>query len=243
MIRQFVIAACLVLTPCDLAAAQDSKPADDAAAVDSLAPEHIAAAREMFDSIVFDNGLLATLSDGIAEREMPELRASMLSSPLYTSATPEHQAALTAFMESMPDVMRSELTSMFNEIGDRAAPRFASRIEADDLRGISAFMRSPEMLALWQDLMQNYLKSGRALGGTFPDWSNSTDATFTEFASTPSGRAFLREQDFLTQVLEEEINGAIVRIVPRIQVRVLSGICDALGDECPARLRDSVGPI
>lgn len=217
----------------------DSAPAPTAS---DVAPEHLAAAHDLYRSLVFDNGLLETLSNGISARAMPEIRASLLDSPMYRSVSRESQQRLTTFTDSLPEMMLAEINTMFDEIGQRSAPRFAQRLSADELTQIAGFMRSPETLAKWHAMFQSFLDANmEGSTGSFPDWSRSADGTLNAFATSSAGQALLREEDAIGDILEQEINNVMPVMLPRIQARVIAGICDALQSECPPSLRAMVG--
>lgn len=240
VIRAFATAL-FVLSLGAPAAAQKPDP-PPARLAETLGPEHVAAALDFYRSIVFDTGMVETLSNGIGAEIMPSIRTSMLDSDLYRSVSEERQAALRAYVETLPQVMLEECEAMFTELGRRAAPRFAERLSGEHLSEIAAFMRTPDMRDAWRTMMKAYLE-GRddAMTGMLP-WSMEAPAT-RAFAETEAGRALGREIDSINRILEEEMEASLTLAMPRIQTRIFEGMCAALGDECPDDLRRQVNRI
>ncbi len=213
-------------------------PAPAQAAPAAPSPEAIAAGQDFFRAIIFDSGGLTLIFDTMAANQMPSLRDSIRNSPLYRDARPTHQSNLAAFIESLPDVVREEFEAILVDAGARAAPRFAAHLTAAELTALAAFMRTPAMQALWRSFFSASLSTtGGAPSEAFPDWSRELEGEAAEFASTPAGLAFAREQEKLTAILNEEVMGGVAAAMPRLQQRVINGMCAALEDECPPQIR------
>lgn len=225
-------------TPVAPAPAQAAPPAPAPAAPATPSPEAIAAGQDFFRAVIFDSGGLTLIFDGLAARQMPGLRDSIRNSPLYRDARPTHRENLAAFMESLPDVVREEFEAILVDAGVRAAPRFAAHLSASELTALAAFMRTPAMQALWRAFFTAALSTtGRAPSEAFPDWSRELEGEAAAFVQSPAGRAFTREQEKLTAILNEEVMSGVAAAMPRLQQRVINGMCAALEDECPPEIR------
>jgi NAD(P)H-dependent FMN reductase len=225
-----------VIVACATPAFAQQAPEAPAAPVSA---ESVEAGHAFFNAMMFESGAMAAIFDGVATAIVPDLRRSIMDSSVYGDASPEHQRSVLAFVETLPDLIERELTTEIHAIAASAAPRLALRMSADDLRQTAAFLRSPEMRPQWQALARAAIDAeGEGDLGTFPEW-----ASVGSFASTPAGQAFAREEDAIAALLEEEFEVAMRRMAPRLRVAVSAGMCDALADDCPAHIRDSLGRI
>ncbi len=236
--RYAMLAAILAFAPMTTAYAQEA-PATPASAPSR---EHIAAAGDLLQALLFESGVVAAASDSMATQRMPALRASVLNSPLFNSVTPAHQARWLAHLDTMPELMNTLITDVFGDVAERAAPRVTARLTADELAQIAVFMRTPEMRSMLLGMVE------RRVGGEsanahqpFGDWRRGADGAVNAFALTPAGQAFEREELMLAQIFAEETNTVMSGITPRVQSLIYSGLCEALEDECPPQIRSALG--
>ena len=92
---------------------------------------------------MYDSGLMEAAIQPLLAQMMPALRQQVLQSPLYNSVSPRAQSALIAYLDTMPEYLRSALRTEFENVADRAGIRLAERLTADELTGIAHFMRHP----------------------------------------------------------------------------------------------------
>lgn len=219
-----------------------SASAQPAPSAPSASVEQIAAARDFYQAMLFDNGLVVKASDGMARQRMPEIRASLLNSPLFHNANAEHQAALSAFVDTVPALMRQELLVAFAEAADRAAPRAATVMNEGELREVAAFMRSPEAIALIEQAIEARLTGAELDLMNYFNIDAGAGEFFVAFSQTPGGRAFSRNREELGRILNEELARATVELQPRVQRMMFAGVCAALEEECPPALRAAIPP-
>src|SRR5262245_7834051 len=167
------------------------------AAAESVSPQALAAGRDMAQAILIDSGALDAILDLFAAHVLPELRESIVITPLYRDASSEHRAALVAFVNGLPDLLRTEIRAEFGTLRERAAPRFAARLTVEEMDQIAAFMRSPDLRERWGQLAK-LAASPEGEAPPFPQWRDLA------FAQTPAGLALAREEDALAQILDEE---------------------------------------
>ena len=231
--RSLFLALALTCTPIGASWSEETPPTQPAQAA---SPEALAAGRDVIHSLVFDSGLVDMLLEPMMASAMPGVRSSVLESPLYRRASRRHREALLAFVDSMPDLLRRELTAECEVIADRAAVRLAQRMTAEELQGFAAFLRSPDARPLFEHVARDYLadpKGGSPTGG----FSDEEMSGLTAFLSTPAGAAFVREQEAINTILDEEFDASSERMRPRLETLVLRGMCEALENQCPAYLR------
>lgn len=196
----------------------------------------VEAGRGVIQALVYDSGLMEAAIQPLLEQMMPALRQQVLQSPLYNSVSPRAQSALMAYLETMPEFLRSSLRTEFEHVADRAGARLAERLTADELNGIADFMRHPRSRSFISRLAADYVTDREANTATTPEEL----AYIEEFMTTPSGVALTREMQFVGTVFQEEFEAGTARLSPLVRAAVATGMCAALGDECPRALRNQV---
>lgn len=240
--RLLLLAVCFSIASAAPSWAQKASPSAVAPQAPALTEtpslEAIAAARDLFEAAIIDTAILDVMFQHVARDMMPGVRADIMASELYRDARNEHRAAMLAFLDSLPGLLQEEFRAEIGAIGDRAAPRFAQRLSAEDMTAVAAYMRRPEIQAEWRDLAERYIDND--VDGdlpNFPDFTTRRDA----FSQSPSARAFAMQRDALDQILREEMDRSTSHIVPRLQFVIAAGFCAALEDECPQNIRNLVG--
>lgn len=234
LIRAFVIGAALLCAPPALA--QDTPPAEASAP----SPEAVAAARDFYTAMVFDGGALDALGPVFARYLAPQMRSTIVSSPIYRNARPDQRERLDAFVATMPDILINEFGAEMRRATDRVAPQFARIMTIDELTGATAFLQSPDMDPLWAQLMDDVGRTdGNSAQGTLPDWSGTAEGR--AFAETPAGLALVRVEPQIDAILDAEGPAIFAALTPRIELIMLTGLCDALREDCPAHVRNALG--
>lgn len=244
--RFLVLAACVAAASVTPAWAQKAQPPAATVAPETQSPvltetpslEAIAAGRDLFEAAIIDTRILDVMFEHFSRDMLPEVRAEITASAIYREASTEHRAALLAFLDTLPDLLKQEFRVEIGAIGDRAAPRFAQRLSADDMNAVAAYMRQPEIQREWRDLADRFIAND--IDGdlpNFPDFTTRSDA----FSQSPAAQAFALQRSALDRILSEEMQVSTGQIVPRLQFMVAAGLCTALEDECPQQLRNLVG--
>lgn len=233
-LRALILAVGLVAGGATFAYAQDGT---ETAQPRVLTADAIAAGDNLFRAIVFDGGAVERMFEFMESDVVPSLRRDIISSPIYREATPERREALMLVIDDLPDYMRQEITAGLAEVGTRVAPRFAERMSIEHLNATADFMRSPEMRAQWRNIVETRIEDNKPMP-SFPEWRMVGD-----FAQTPAGQAFAEQQAAFADIMDEESEQTLSLVFPRILATVSGRMCDALGEDCPAYLRDSAGRI
>lgn len=241
--RAIVLALTLACASAAPAWAQkaETAPPTVAAPVGEMTPERISAGGELFQAIMFDSGLFDMAFDPMVGEVIPQLRQSVTSSQLYLGASRRHRESLLAFVDSLPDRMRQELMTELGTVRDRVAPRFAALMTPEELAGLADFMRSPDTRVIFQRYMASYMEERRDGQTRQPNFTDEELSVFTGFITSPAGLAFVREGDNISAIMNEEFDAATVRMQPRLEMMMQTGICDALENECPRPLRERLG--
>jgi hypothetical protein len=196
----------------------------------------VEAGRGVIRALVYDSGLMEAALQPLLEQMMPTLRQQVLQSPLYNSVSPRAQSALIAYLDTMPEFLRSSLRTEFENVADRAGTRLAERLTAGELNGIADFMRHPSSRSFLARLAADYVTDREANTAATPEEL----AYIEEFMTTPSGVALTREMNFVETVFQEEFEAGTARMSPQVRAAVVTGMCAALGNECPRSLRNQV---
>jgi hypothetical protein len=230
------IAVAFAIT-CVTTATTHAEPPPPSAAEQPAAPsEAVEAGRGVIRALVYDSGLMEAAIQPLLEQMMPALRQQVLQSPLYNSVSPRAQAALIAYLDTMPEFLRSSLRTEFENVADRAGIRLAERLTVDELNGIADFMRHPSSRAFLARLAADYVTDREANTAATPEEL----AYIEEFMTTPPGVALTREMHFVETVFQEEFEAGTARMSPQVRAAVVTGMCAALGNECPRSLREQV---
>lgn len=213
-------------------------PAEQAQAPAPTRPTDAAAAGAAFmEAFIYESGLIDQMLEPLMAQRMPEMRRELLQSELYNSVSPRAQRSLTAYFDTMPDIMREAVRTEFTEIAGRIGVRLAQRLTAEELNGIADFTRHPSLRTYFGRLAGDYVSEGNGEVEPTPEELAAVEA----FVRTPAGMAFEREGRFINTVVTEEFAASSTRMQPQIQSRILNGVCDALGNECPRGLRNATG--
>jgi hypothetical protein len=228
-----IVFSAVLASPAIAQEAQES--ATPNARVVELSPEHIAVGDNLFRAIVIDGGGIDRIFEIVETDMIPDLRANMLRSPIYRGASAERREALMVIVDNLPNFMRQEIVIALNSVGPRIAPRFAQHMSREHLDETADFMRSPEMRERWRAMVDERAEKDTPMPN-FPQWRSVGD-----FAQTPAGQAFAREEEALGVILTEETDQTFTIVFPRMLTVIAGQMCDALGDECPPNIRDAAG--
>lgn len=209
------------------APAATAQPADNTPAAANISDPAYAAAHAM----LVGSGIVDAAFDTIAAEVMPRMRASTLRSTLYQNASPTHQQALLAYLDTMPALLREEMNIVMEEVAIRVAPRWSELMTPDELTGVANFFSAPASQPFLQAATAYYL------GNLPPGPPEEAARVLEEFMRSPAGLALERNGDAFNRILAEERDAALVRLMPHLQAVLSAGICAALEEECPQRLR------
>lgn len=229
----FVLLSALCLASPSIA--QEAPPLPPLGAEET--PEALAAGRDLYQAIVLHSGVLDGFVDRARTDLIPDLRASVVQSPLYLDATPARREALLAVIDNVPTFIRQEFETQLVAMGVRVAPRFASRMSAEHMTETATFLRSTAMQERWREFVAEIV-SANPRAGSFPEWRS-----VGTFAETDAGRAFAEQEERLGGILSEEMEETLILLLPRMRALAAGQICDALQDDCPTRVREEAGRI
>ena len=224
--RSAIAALAIVVASSGAAFAQDQPIGAPPAAGQTQAPADMPAALQaMLRLFVYDSGIF----DRIAEIKLPQFREMVIASAAYRRANTVHRRALDAFIETVPGLMREELDALLPQTASNAARQIGDVVSVEDVNGFVSFMSSSDMRAVLASFVENY--------GEAPPLSSldqrERDA-YDAYAQTPHGRAFIEHANEVSAALFAALDGVEPQLVNRLRGRVRAGLCDALGDECPA---------
>lgn len=197
--------------------------------------ESIEAISGLYNAFLFDSGLY----DAIIQRQLPTLRDSVTTSDYYRHANEQHRAALRAFAETIPTLLRDEIGTEVTLMSTDVSPQISGLLSPQDITAVSNFLNSDAGHPMMQYFVQQYLEHPENKSPGAPPMTAQQRVDFAAFLRTPSGSRFLQHEDQLMGTLMNEFQAATVRIRPRIAIRFSAGICDSLGDECPEALRQA----
>ncbi len=200
-------------------------------------PEALAAGEDLYQAIVLDSGVLDGFVNLARTNLMPDLRASVVQSPLYLNAAPARREALLAVIDNVPNFIGREFERELVAMGARVAPRFAARMSAEHMTETATFLRSEVMQGPWRDFVAEIV-SANPRASSFPEWR-----PVGTFADTEAGRAFAEQHERLGGILSEEMEETLILLLPRLRALAAGQICDALQDDCPTRVREEAGRI
>lgn len=236
--RTLILAAALALSAPAAIAQETAQPA-------AVAPSepHLAAARDLITAMLVDTGAIDIALDQSIQLLLPQLRTQITSGALYQSLSQARRDALMAFTENdLGRIMREEAAAAMPAALDAATTRFAGLFSEQELRDAAAFMRQPAARATFlHGVTQGVYQSSGQTPPPAPALSADDLAAAAAFSATPSGRALDARASEVSAVLVETLGAAFNDARPRLQQRLLAGMCDALGDECPPALRAQAG--
>lgn len=191
-----------------------------------------AAARDMMTAFVLESGALdAALEHAIAQ-ELPNLRALANDPALARELGPEAQARVRAYLESLPGIVRDEIQLAIPRAVDMCVPALAEMFTEEEMLGIAEFFRDEQTGDLLRRMVRN------------PSDISQRDMRLMErFVGTEPGRAFVMHGDAMFDLLGRAFQEVTPQILAGLERRVLGGMCDAFGDQCPQDLRERAGTI
>lgn len=251
--RLAVLASVILLCTAPMAAAQKISPEPSAPPAPTIrltpTPESLAGARDMANFLLIESEVMGPALQVAFDAMLPELRRSLLTGPLYDSLRPSSQRAMHAFVDSMPRMVEEELNAEMPVIAENLSQDLATLFTSQEMIDINAFLRQPRV----RDI---YLRSvtagarGAATGqnetvtalGALNGLTPEELAIFAAFEATPSGQAMIAKNDQFTAYLEHHFERGSQALMPRLQLRIVQGMCAALENNCPPQLRETGQP-
>lgn len=230
---RYALMALALLTAPSVAFAQEAAPAQAPAAESAPQGEAgVVAMRDLYHALFFDTGMYDMMIDAL----MPEFRRSITTSQLYLQGDSRRRAALDDLVNRVPDIMRDELRTESQAMAQNVAPRVTHLLNAEQITGLAEFMRAPE----WRPVIQRMIGAEmqqRAGGADGVQLTQEEEDAFARFEFTPLGQIMLRHGDAFMAIVMAEFEAATPRIEPRIQMRMMHEMCDALDRDCPPEFR------
>lgn len=223
-LRALVFALLLACAPHGVARAEE---ASSAAPVVTIAESELAL-RDLYQALFFDTGMF----DAVIQAMYPSLREQATASDDYRRARGQEREALDQLLDSIPQMMREEITEESATMARNIRERADAILAADDIRAIAAMMRDPQLRSMMQRL---------ALGGAqgrdeqpTPDEQAQMEAA----AAAHLTPAIMERGSELMALVLDELEAARPRVRERLQRRVARETCAALGRRCPRDLRE-----
>lgn len=183
--------------------------------------ENVAAASELLQVLLVESNIMPHAIQELWAPQMTRLRALYATLPIAK----ERRTAATAFLDTVPTLLLEEINAFLPGVIERAAPELAARLASEDIRAMTAFMRSdPGREVLLSTV------TGAPL-------SADAEAANAAFSASPSGQRLNAQSDVLSQVLGEALEEGSGPLLDRVRARTATGLCAALEDDCPPALR------
>jgi hypothetical protein len=212
-----------------LAAAQEPPPPPAAST-----PASVAAARDMLSAMLVESGLLEHTITLAFQSLRPQMRSDIEGAPFYRSLRQAHKDALNTYLETLPDLIQTELQRVAPVTLDTAAPPIAALLTEQEMHDIAAFARDPEgkdiLLAVITMIAQNRAADDAPL-------TAAQTQLLARFKDTAGGRAMAAHGDAIGAVLERSLLDSFRPLEPQLRARVSQDLCRLLEDECPAEMR------
>jgi hypothetical protein len=223
--------ACAGIAP---AAAQEQQPAQPAPAAEAATPPAenatTAALRDVYQALFFDTGMF----DAIVVQMLPEYRRQAASSTYYRRANAERRRALDQLIEATPNILREEIVAESAIMARNATPRVAELMTPEEVTWFANFLRAPE----WRPIVQRMV--GQTSKNDTSELTEEELASFARFEESPMAEMLAEKGEPFMNLLTQEMDSAMQRIEPRLQMRLMTGICEALGRSCPRELRNRI---
>lgn len=228
LMRAFILAAAVLAAPPVLA--QETSPPPSAAAP---SPIQIEGARDTLNFLMFESGLLEQTVGEMATAQLPALRERAADSELRNSLSERGRAALDLYVEEAPALIEAQVREGARQLNDLAAADIASVFTAEEWTGLAAFLRSDDGGTLFLKLANG-------------DRASITDEEMQvvmQFYDSPAGRAFAARGAEMNRRLMASMERHMPLIMAGMRVNVLRRLCDALADECPTQMRNSINDL
>lgn len=199
----------------------------------------LTAAHSMLNTMLVDSDAFHIALTNAFGQQMPALRSTIQSSENYRRLSGSQQQAVLAVFDSMPQMAEEEINNALPSVLDAAANDLIAGFSEQELIDIAAFMSRPDVKpAITRTILAGVNQS---TGGGTPalTFSAEEQAALEEFAATPSGRAFNERSQRVLDAVGKTIESGFVAVGPRLQRRVATAACEAMGNRCPPALRDA----
>lgn len=231
--RMMMLVLCAWAFSVGLSGAQKPAPAERPL-LSAPAPSEAegAAARAMLAAFVIESGLLDAVLDQAVAEELPQLHALTNDPALRAEIGPERYARVQAFLDTLPAIVREEVQRAVPAAIELSAPAIAELFTEEEMAGILAFLQREDTRDLIRRMARNQ-----------SDLTAADIALAEQFGRSRAGRAFIRHGDAMFAVLEQALDEITPGMIATLTQRVAIGMCEPLGDACPANLREQTGPI
>lgn len=243
--RIAVLASIFLLCAAPMAAAQKINPEPSVPAVRlAPTPESQQSAREMANFLLIESDVMGPALEAAFDTMLPSLRQTMLSGPFYESLRPSSRRAMTAFVDSMPRIVREELDAEMPIIAENLSQDLATLFTGQEGADINAFLRQPRVREIYRRSVTESAR-GAVLAqdetmtplGSLRGMTSEDLAIFAEFEATPSGQAMSAKSDQFVAYLEQHLERGSQSLMPRLQRRIAQAMCAAMESDCPPQLR------
>ena len=176
---------------------------------------------------------VAQAADVLSAERADEFSTPLLTGPFYENLRPDTQRALTAYVDTIPQLLREELLTTMSQVNEELAQRLIARFEERELVALATVFSHPQFRAV---VLENALASVRRENATW---------TFEESPELEAIFEAAREQGAphpwdVLRVVGEANAIAQLAMRPRLQLRLLRGLCGAMADECPAHAHEMI---
>jgi hypothetical protein len=184
----------------------------------------------VYQALFFDTGMF----DAIVVQMLPEYRRQAASSTYYRRANAERRRALDQLIEATPNILREEIVAESAIMARNATPRVAELMTPEEVTWFANFLRAPE----WRPIVQRMV--GQTSKNDTSELTEEELASFARFEESPMAEMLAEKGEPFMNLLTQEMDSAMQRIEPRLQMRLMTGICEALGRSCPRELRNRI---
>ena len=136
---------------------------------------------------------------------------------------------MDAYINTMPTILREEIDAVLPEVVNTSAPRVTALFNAREMEDIAEFFRDERL----RTLMARMIADPNA-ASTF---TRDEERALRRFAGTRGGRAFGTKSDQLMGIVRDGLESISAPLQGRLAVRAITGICEALAEECPPGVR------
>lgn len=194
----------------------------------TLSPEAELQSASVVSAAFVDPELMDTITDEVIAQREHEFRDRLLVGPFFESLKPDTQRSLTAYVDTIPQLLREEVRALLPVLEAELTQRLVDRFSERELAALAFLFESAEFRA---GIRQYALAS---LQGGSPTFEVTSGLETLVESANAQGAPHTWD---VMRVVGEANTAAQLAARPRIEQRVLRGLCDALGEECPPHVR------
>lgn len=201
------------------------------------ASEAATAASRDIANIIFEPEFVRAAVAGQIDTFTAGLRQRLLTGPFYQNLTPDHQQAITAYVDTMPAFFFDEVLRVRPYFEREFASLLTARFSPSEVEALAYFYAQPG----FRDALTQLL--GPTLQGQSPDYAQLSEeqrAAFERAFSAPEAQGAPHHWDVVRAMGDARV-AAQTAAEPALQQRMAIGLCAALEDQCPARIRAMTG--